>query len=530
MRCREHARTGGLLCAAISVGMCSCVPRTEPVTPGERGDASERVSVGSKAAFVVYGRERTALIPVAEGESAIEVSGLWLLDEGAERPRVRRVQLIDRGDLGRPDTRYCRCGVAAKRACVVGRHDPIVDAREIDPATGDELEQSECGCYRIEPVCDGPDHPAEELAQVDSRGCTCELMCHVTGTVMTAVSIVGGELHFAGSVRNCGCGGLSLYDAHSRRLRVAAGKTLERPPPQASYHGGGSSYLEPWSRRSTWPLAYPGCRDLPRTRRIDGDAESVMDVIDAAESTLLLLRRGRFYFQVGNDSGTGNERYVFCWPARAESCLSPGDPCGGPQAFPPVVEALAEEDALLAQVTEDDTFPSIEPGQLAEHWVATDESAALLARRTSYRVFLSGQRRPTRRVDLAIDAETEAIGVRFHADAGVLVQAMRTAPPITADQPPSCVDDDDCRDGVLCADGVCLVDCGDDSDCERGQVCRDSSCEAPCTADTDCTDRGLCWRFCASSGHCVDPSDGHCDERHPCPDGEPCREGLCEAL
>ena len=42
-------------------------------------------------------------------------------------------------------------------------------------------------------------------------------------------------------------------------------------------------------------------------------------------------------------------------------------------------------------------------------------------------------------------------------------------------EPPECIDDDDCDDGV-CVEGLC-VECGDDDDCEEGYECNNGECE-----------------------------------------------------
>ena len=77
-----------------------------------------------------------------------------------------------------------------------------------------------------------------------------------------------------------------------------------------------------------------------------------------------------------------------------------------------------------------------------------------------------------------------------------------------------CTTDDDCREGEVCEDGVCVcapcVECTTDADCCPGEICDDGVCvEAPgpeCTINDDCAEGEVC-----DDGVCVEAPVGPAD-------------------
>ena len=111
---------------------------------------------------------------------------------------------------------------------------------------------------------------------------------------------------------------------------------------------------------------------------------------------------------------------------------------------------------------------------------------------------------------------------------------------------PECETDDDCADGEVCEEEVCVPsvgqECSETSDCAEGLVCEEGVCVAPgCETAADCDDADLCTTDECTAGECVntdvdclddvcDPADGECVEcliADDCEDDETCTLNMC---
>jgi len=118
---------------------------------------------------------------------------------------------------------------------------------------------------------------------------------------------------------------------------------------------------------------------------------------------------------------------------------------------------------------------------------------------------------------------------------------------------PGCETDDDCADGEVCEEEVCVPSvgqpCSETSDCAEGEVCEEGECVvAPgCETDDDCAEGEVCEEGecvvapgCETDDDCAEgevceeevcvPSVGQeCSETSDCAEGEVCEEGVCVA-
>lgn len=76
-----------------------------------------------------------------------------------------------------------------------------------------------------------------------------------------------------------------------------------------------------------------------------------------------------------------------------------------------------------------------------------------------------------------------------------------------ADMCGECFEDDDCRGGDVCVEGLCL-ECERDRDCDADETCEDGECERekggpgdPCADDSECIPETVCFNeFCVGNG------------------------------
>jgi hypothetical protein len=119
------------------------------------------------------------------------------------------------------------------------------------------------------------------------------------------------------------------------------------------------------------------------------------------ESEVFLLRRGSVWEVRDTIGGAGSTRWYLEHPARPDSCPSVNDPCGDPQPFR--------------------TVATLERAR--EYWIATDGSAALTAEGHAYALWRADASASLEFELPNIDASTDVIGVRHHAN----LEPLRTA-------------------------------------------------------------------------------------------------------
>ncbi len=92
-------------------------------------------------------------------------------------------------------------------------------------------------------------------------------------------------------------------------------------------------------------------------------------------------------------------------------------------------------------------------------------------------------------------------------------------------QYPKCDNDDHCKEGEFCINGMCQQ-CRNKEDCPKGQVCNKGRCEPDkdyCETSDDCPNGGAC-----KENRCVPcESDDDCGEGWKCKDGKCLRPGQC---
>src|SRR5689334_14117001 len=85
-------------------------------------------------------------------------------------------------------------------------------------------------------------------------------------------------------------------------------------------------------------------------------------------------------------------------------------------------------------------------------------------------------------------------GVRFYL--GVLACSFAVVASVasckTRPKTPACAGNEDCIDGLICVNQLC-VQCSKDSDCGDGRTCKSGACTSErCTTDADCAGGKVC--------------------------------------
>jgi hypothetical protein len=501
MRCRVWLVMGAVVAA------CSGA-RSQESTTGAAGDGAGDAAPAAPPrapvpAFVIYSTVSTTLVPAAAGEEPVNVEWHWGLDEA--RGRIVAASLVGPDDIGAPWAPACRCP-EEEGACYVTSSNRAVVLREVDPASGLLRPAGPgCRCFRTEPLCETGDEVAtgdaddeESDPDLDNPECACEDVIGTGSTYISLSSVAAGRLYSFGSWNNRLCNGMNVWDSRASTYELEAGSPPMRPPAGAALLGCDGQRMPGASSGPLWPLPPLPCRAQGASGAATV-ADSCLDCeIEIGEAGVLMLRRGSYYWAWEHQHAGGGGLLVWSWPARPERCLSPGDPCGDPALFPGLGEAIAQD--LDADV---------------DFWVATDGSHALLLEAESITILRRGETEPVAEgiPGLAVD---EVIGVRFHADARPLLDAMRLEAARHYDASAA----DPAADAAPRA-------CSADSGCRAGELCHGSVCAPPCRVDGDCPASGVCAAFCGAGGRCLGRSEGHCDAAHACRGGAECRDGRC---
>jgi hypothetical protein len=317
-------------------------------------------------------------------------------------------------------------------------------------------------------------------------------------TTLRPVSLAAGRLFLFGSFNNLACSGTTLYDAAVEDIELAPGQIPDAPPGDATSLGCNPNVM-PMEFFPIWPPPQFPCPIGGGADATGEDGVSCSNCQDTSnEAEVLLLRNGRYFLATENQANMSGARFMWSWPSRPDTCLSPADPCGDPALIPGLVAAL-------------------EPDSYQDFWVASDGSAALLFHGARLLVLGPEQGDPLREAGFNAAMMGDIIGVRYHPDAHDLAVAMQAeaaraaaapAPPPPPPAPESCYSD---------------------TSCSSGQVCHGNLCGPTCERDLDCLNNGICGAFCGSGGRCLRPSEGFCDDAHPCRDSDICQDGRCVA-
>ncbi|HVI01672.1 MAG TPA: tetratricopeptide repeat protein [Enhygromyxa sp.] len=400
--------------ASLSViallAMLACTPRgsqleldgAEPVKPvAERPSSAPEPSPRGNApvpGFVLYTAEQTILVPT-DGSPYLVGEGLWLQDDRVSPPALSHALIMSESRSAIMDMPRCPC-LALAGAC----EDDSVESRRFDPQTGTLVSGPEqpCACMRLQ---ESLAFLAAEIDGVQYEGCK-------TDEEQVISSLIAGWLLYQGWEWNGACfHGESAYDGTSFN------HALIDEPPKISSDG----------------MRSVGCRELElpyaaadRSWPIERGSLHECDEHEPYESEVFLLRRGDLWEVRDAVGGGGSVRWYLKRPARPHSCPSVNDPCGDPAPY--------RDRAQLNR-------------RQREFWIATDGGAALTAERHSYSLW-SADADTSFDFELPdIDASTDVIGVRYHADLGPLRATIDEHPTLGRDRPgraPTTLDADAC--------------------------------------------------------------------------------------
>lgn len=334
--------------------------------------------------FVIYTQEQTIIVPI-DGSPRVIGEGLWLQDDRASPPALSHTLIMSGARAQTMGLPRCPC-LAGDGACI----DDSVESRSFDPRTGALVREpaQPCTCTRLhEPLA----YPPTELDGEQFEACA-------TDEDQVLASLVAGQLHHQGWEWNGACfHGLSIYDALAWR------HDLIDEAPELISDGmrslGCNNDMGPAYAERPWPIDRGAL-----TRECE----------DYFESEVFMLRRGDLWAVRDDISGVHGYRRYLKQPARPDRCPTVNDPCGDPEPF--------RKPAKLDR-------------KQREFWIATDGRAALTAERHAYALWLADADASLEFELAGIDASTDVIGVRTHADIGPLRALIGKHPTLGVDRP-----------------------------------------------------------------------------------------------
>jgi hypothetical protein len=333
--------------------------------------------------FALYTHDQTILVPI-DGSPRVIGEGLWVQDDRVSPPALTHTLIMSKTRAATMALPRCPC-LALEGAC----EDASIESRLFDPHTGALVSAPEqpCTCMRLE----------EELAfpptEIDGE----EYEACMTWDDEVLVSMVAGRLLYSGIDHNGAChGGWSVYDAFDTFHAL-----IDDPPAPSSdgMRSVGCADMEYFFEAPSWPID----RSALETK-----------CEDYFESEVFMLRRGELWAVREDASHAHGTHWYLKRAVRPDSCPSINDPCGGPQPF----DSKAKLDR-----------------KRREFWIMTDGSAALTAERSSYALWRADSEESIEFELPNIDAATDVIGVRIHADIGPLRALMGKHPTLGLERP-----------------------------------------------------------------------------------------------
>jgi hypothetical protein len=319
--------------------------------------------------FVIYTAEQTIIVPI-DGSPRTIGEGLWVQDDRGSSPALTHTLIMSEARAKTMGLPRCPC-LALDGAC----EDDSIETQAFAADTGVRLGSPEepCTCMHLDEVMGF--HPLEIDGEM-FEAC-------MGGDDEMLASMVAGQLFYLGWDWNGAChGGLSLYDAMESR------RSLITDPPDLASEGmrsvGCDQDMGPAFVARPWPIDRAA---------FDPECE------DYFESQAFMLRRGELWAVRDDISGVHGTRRYLKRAARPDSCPSVNDPCGDPQPF--------QDQAKLER-------------RQREFWIATDGSAALTGEKHAYALWSADADAPIEFELPNAHASDDVIGVRVHANVGLL--------------------------------------------------------------------------------------------------------------
>lgn len=345
--------------------------------------------------FVLYTQDRSILIP-HDGSAPVIGEGLWIQDDRSEPAPITHTLVLSAARAEALDLPGRAC-FALEHACDYGSF----ESRSFDPQTGSIVESPDPSCTSVRqyealgwPATERDGEHFEPCAELEQQD---------------IASLTAGQLNLHGWDWNGACfHGLNIYDATS------ISHDLIVDPPELDDVGMRSLGCDTEFGMPEVVPAWP----LPERELVECE--------DHYESEVFLLRRAELWSIRDNISGAGGWRSYAKRPVRPTSCPSINDPCGDPEPF--------RKRAKLHR-------------RQREFWIATDGSAALSAEHSKYSLWRTESEAPVEFELAGVDASTNVIGVRVHADLRRLRALIEQHPGIgidRADRAPKTMDAEAC--------------------------------------------------------------------------------------
>lgn len=485
MRIHPFVRCGSAIATALALG-CAAAPPVgrEPARNGGGPTNGDTATDGEPVpGFVVAWADHTLVVPLDPREAAQRFDHLWILDDQAEPPIVRRVA-YGATEFGAPP---CPCPEIPDACRAHGTFtDTILPEGDVPRLPG-----SQCVCVTDAPVpCDIPDYAVDPESVQYDPSCACG-ESESDYDVAEPVSLVGGAVHLAGEGHEGACAGYNLYYAFSSSEALVRSSAATYPEPDvwSCHPSGGGGPARP--ARGACVNHAGAWTDDPDAGQDAEGTESCDPCIGAdPQATIELVERGSWW-RMGWSFMEESLQLEEVRLTR-EHCPGPADPCGAPDSFPTLTPVIEDPDVRW--------------------WVATDGSAALYDSEGSVALSRPGAMEAAR---LEEGELASALGVRFHGDLRPLLSAYDRS--LTGTEGAESL-------------GDAAMSCTGDEGCAAGGLCDGGLCHAGCTDDLSCWREGICGVFChEATGRCLRWTEGRCDDQHGCGPGESCdATGTCE--